>query len=69
MVKPSDDLIAKYALYKGKDAQTIEDIVKECGLGSSTVRAHARKMAEQNHWKKVWVKRNNKIMPAYIRVK
>ena len=68
-MKPSDDLKVKYQLYTGKDAQTVDDIAKESGLGLTTVRAFARKMVEQKIWRRVFVKKNNAIIPAYIKIK
>lgn len=66
-MKPSDDL--KTDVYKGKDAQTISEISKECGLSETTVRRLAAIMVANGKWKVVKIKTKVGFAKAYLRVK
>jgi len=66
MVKPSEVLKRKYNLYTGKDAETVEDIMKATGLGATTVKKHCSRMVESKEWQRVFIKVNDKIKPAYL---
>lgn len=66
-MKPSE--MIKQPTYKGKDAETIKDIVKTSGLSETTVRRHARKMIDVGRWKEVIVKEKHSFTKAYIVIK
>lgn len=69
MNKPSDDIKNKYGLYHSNDAQSIQDIMKECGLSRYTVEKFTKEMVSTGKWKKVMVKRDNIIKAAYLKMK
>jgi len=66
-MKPSDDVLSKFAVYTGKDAQTIPEMGAETGLGDSALRRFAAKMVEGGKWEVVTVRRKQRFTKAYVR--
>ena len=66
-MKPSDDL--RRDVYTGKDAQTVAQISKECGLSRSTVQYYSAQMVKAGRWKRVYLKSPRGFVSAYVKIK
>ena len=65
-MKPIDDLPK---IYKGNNAQSIAEMVKETCLSEGSIRRFAKEQVKAGKWKQVLVKKGRNICAAYVKIK
>lgn len=66
-MKPSIDL--KRKIITNKDAQSIEQIMKETGLSETSVRRHAKRMVDLEIWQEGYKKVSYGFVKVFLKIK